>query len=342
MNATAKFTPVVPQLDDDVIRLQKAVLEARQRVNELELEMENPDNSNRCRMLPGKVPDREEMLARVHQLKERIAAKVEQIAEKDVILRELGGLLDRCQAYATSQRDDAFALARAVVEYKQRYRTATRRIMALVSELSMYQATALKLNAEKAEAEAAVAEARARLEVGQAPTAEAERDWQRLQREREVVAELHAQQEAITQVRNERPPTLRCRSICRLCCLLRTAPMFSVLSCFCCRLLLLFPCFLEPLLLAAFVVHAPINRDSVHPATIAADPALLSALCCAQILEQKGTDLRTTAAQRPNAYIPDDMGIPKPYLGTALPFKPSDPGSTMRHIRNPKPREIEI
>lgn len=51
--------------------------------------------------------------------------------------------------------------------------------------------------------------------------------------------------------------------------------------------------------------------------------------------------IRTTAEPRPNAYIPDELGIPKPYGGTA-PFKPTESGTTMRHTRMPKPREIEI
>ena len=52
----------------------------------------------------------------------------------------------------------------------------------------------------------------------------------------------------------------------------------------------------------------------------------------------------TTAEPRPNAYIPDDdadLPIPRPY-GSNQPFKPSEPGSTMRHIRKPVPKPIEI
>ena len=53
----------------------------------------------------------------------------------------------------------------------------------------------------------------------------------------------------------------------------------------------------------------------------------------------------TTAAEpRPNAYIPDDnceLPIPRPY-GAHAPFKPNEPGSTMRHIRKPIPKPIEI
>ncbi|XP_061662737.1 coiled-coil domain-containing protein 146 [Syngnathoides biaculeatus] len=44
----------------------------------------------------------------------------------------------------------------------------------------------------------------------------------------------------------------------------------------------------------------------------------------------------TTAESRPDAYIPhtDALPLPKPY-GAQAPFKPSQPGSNMRHIRKP-------
>ena len=51
--------------------------------------------------------------------------------------------------------------------------------------------------------------------------------------------------------------------------------------------------------------------------------------------------VHTTAEPRPNAYVPANIGIPKPY-GRYAPFKPSEEGSTMRHIRKPEPREIVI
>eukprot|EP00761_Pharyngomonas_kirbyi_P006835 gb/GECH01006844.1/.p1 GENE.gb/GECH01006844.1/~~gb/GECH01006844.1/.p1 ORF type:complete len:338 (+),score=112.51 gb/GECH01006844.1/:1-1014(+) len=53
------------------------------------------------------------------------------------------------------------------------------------------------------------------------------------------------------------------------------------------------------------------------------------------------TVVRTTAEKRPNAYIPDDgLGLPQPYL--MKPFKPTQPGSSMRHIRKPEPKEVEL
>uniref|UniRef100_A0A8C2XE37 Coiled-coil domain containing 146 n=1 Tax=Cyclopterus lumpus TaxID=8103 RepID=A0A8C2XE37_CYCLU len=51
----------------------------------------------------------------------------------------------------------------------------------------------------------------------------------------------------------------------------------------------------------------------------------------------------TTAETRPNAYVPqtDALPLPKPY-GAQAPFKPSQPGANIRHIRKPKLKPLEI
>jgi len=49
----------------------------------------------------------------------------------------------------------------------------------------------------------------------------------------------------------------------------------------------------------------------------------------------------TRAEDRPNAYIPEDLAIPRPY-GTLAPFKPTAAGANMRHIRKPQPKEIQL
>ncbi|XP_028425880.1 coiled-coil domain-containing protein 146 isoform X3 [Perca flavescens] len=51
----------------------------------------------------------------------------------------------------------------------------------------------------------------------------------------------------------------------------------------------------------------------------------------------------TSAETRPNAYIPQSgsLPLPKPY-GAQAPFKPSQPGANMRHIRKPTLKPLEI
>ena len=44
---------------------------------------------------------------------------------------------------------------------------------------------------------------------------------------------------------------------------------------------------------------------------------------------------RTAVEVRLNAYISDDLSLPKPY-GAMAPFKPSTPGANLRHFKTPK------
>ena len=61
-----------------------------------------------------------------------------------------------------------------------------------------------------------------------------------------------------------------------------------------------------------------------------------------EMVQKEGAGMMKTAAEpRPTAYIPEELGIPKPY-GNLAPFKPTEPGTTMRHIRPPQIKPIEI
>jgi hypothetical protein len=153
-------------------------------------------------------------------------------------------------------------MAKKINEYQARIRALTQKMMATVSELSMYQATAMKLEQEKTDKEGELKSAQERFIAGQPPTDDAEHEWLKLQRDRQ------RQQEMLMQ-----------------------------------------------------------------KAAAKGDPRLDPAVAA--------TVTRTTAEPRPNAYIPDDLGIPKPYGGMA-PFKPTPVGVQIRHIRKPEPKPVEI
>ncbi|KAM4615636.1 coiled-coil domain-containing protein 146 [Polymixia lowei] len=61
-----------------------------------------------------------------------------------------------------------------------------------------------------------------------------------------------------------------------------------------------------------------------------------------RLAEEEERSQHTTAKTRPSAYIPeaDCLPLPKPY-GALAPFKPTEPGANIRHIRKPKPKPIE-
>jgi len=71
-------------------------------------------------------------------------------------------------------------------------------MMAMVSELSMNQASAMKLQQEVREKEQVLEHAYIRMERGEAPTDDAEREWFRMQRDEE---RRETEKQAMQQVR---------------------------------------------------------------------------------------------------------------------------------------------
>lgn len=213
----------------------------------------------RSRILKGMDPEPEQLAAKIEVLEERLNDKKEQLLEKELVLDEVSSLSDKLRMQAAETRGSTLELAKKVNEVRASIRAVTRKMMAAVSELSMYQASALRLEQERGEKERALQDARQRLGAGEAPTDDAEHEWVRLQRERSRRHEA---------------------------------------------------------LLA--------GRASAEEQQL--DLTLLS---------------RSTAEPRPNAYIPEELGIPKPY-GALAPFKPTVQGSAMRHIRAPKTQEIQL
>jgi hypothetical protein len=84
-------------------------------------------------------------------------------------------LLLECARQPTGDnRADTTALAQRANALQSRVSAATRRMMAAVSELSMYQATALRLQKEKSRRENAVIDGRNRLARSEPPSEDAE------------------------------------------------------------------------------------------------------------------------------------------------------------------------
>lgn len=72
-----------------------------------------------------------------------------------------------------------------VNEYQAKIKDTTRKMMALVSELSMNQAAAMKLQQEVKGKEQELEQCYVRMERGKAPCEEAEREWLRMVRDEE-------------------------------------------------------------------------------------------------------------------------------------------------------------
>lgn len=111
--------------------------------------LENPENAKRYRDLGGDDPDQEALEAKIQVLEERLNNKKEALLEKELILDEITNLSEKLRAQALEGRQSSLELSEKVNDFQARLKDLTRKMMATISELSMFQATALKLKQEQ-------------------------------------------------------------------------------------------------------------------------------------------------------------------------------------------------
>lgn len=263
MMVARKRVPEGGDLIAKAAALTEEVKEQRKRTEQLCLELESPANLARFRELEGEDPDLPTLQAKIAVLEARLDEKKNAFLERELVLEEVTTLTQKLKNRAGDGREVTLKLGAKVNEYQGKIRDVTRKMMATVSELSMYQATAMKLQEEKSVAQAELDEAKWRVAHGKSPSEEAEREL------------FHKEQQSLAKAE------------------------------------------------AKFMELNATNNAGTGGFGL---PSLA---------------IRTTAEPRPNAYIPDEIGIPKPYGGLA-PFKPSETGTTMRHIRPPVAADIQI
>ncbi|NWJ09897.1 CC146 protein, partial [Crypturellus undulatus] len=223
----------------------------------------DPENETRRRILGGKDPSPPELLEKIEKLELELLRKEEKLLETDFVYEQVCRLTERARGRVQDGEADALLLAKRTSELQKKIKDRTRKMMALVAELSMRQALAIKLQQEVRDREQFLLTISSRMDQGLPLPQDTEREWLKVLRDermQKAAAEAKAQQ--------------------------------------------------------------------------AAEEAAAAGPGC----------VRTAAEQRPNAYVPSGecgLPLPRPY-GALAPFKPSEPGSNMRHIRKPVVKPIEI
>ena len=115
----------------------------------------------------------------------RVSLQLELFAHRAAI----GAALERGEPGEAARRArESLELASRVNDYRARIRAATKSLMATVSELSMYQASAASLEEERDRLVDDLAMARERAASGEAPDEDAEREWARQVRSEETAS----------------------------------------------------------------------------------------------------------------------------------------------------------
>jgi len=155
----------------------------QEKVQHLEKLIESPAVGDRkWRELEGPEPTQAELLEKVDALQERLVAKEEICLEKELILEETSRLTSRARTQVAAGRSDTLSLARTVNDHQAKIKDVSRKLMANLSELSMYHGMCIKREQEMNTLQETVKEADMRLEQGTAPTHEMGAEWKRMER----------------------------------------------------------------------------------------------------------------------------------------------------------------
>jgi hypothetical protein len=139
----------VPLLAEKVISLNKLLQHEKKTVEALSAQLENPGNHPKWRDLNGEDPEPEALQAKVQVLEERLNNKKEALLEKELVYEEVSNLAEKLRKQALDGRKTTLEIAEKINEYKARTTELSRKMLATVSELSMFQSKALKLQEEK-------------------------------------------------------------------------------------------------------------------------------------------------------------------------------------------------
>lgn len=200
-----KQIPLMPTLANEVIDLKKELDEVKMEQKELSEQIQDPSNTDRYRELPGEDPDQEALEAKIQVLEERLNNKKEELLEKELVLEEISNLAKNLREQALSGRQSTLELAERVNDFQARIKDLTRKMMATVSELSIFQVTAQKLQKEKEEYETIVESAYSRIEQGQPPTEDCETELERMMRDERMRAEERAERKQREAEEKEQP-----------------------------------------------------------------------------------------------------------------------------------------
>ena len=184
LEVVRKQVPEVPTLASSVHSLKSNLDKEKAKVEMLSEMLENPSQHPHQRDLGGEDPDQEALQAKIQVLEERLNNKKENLLEKELVYEEVSNLAEKLRAQALEGRKSTLEIAEKINEYKARTTDLSRKMLATVSELSMFQSKALKQQQEKEEKERVIDEAMQRLNHGMPPTDTAEQEWDKIERKR--------------------------------------------------------------------------------------------------------------------------------------------------------------
>ncbi|XP_040268936.1 coiled-coil domain-containing protein 146 isoform X2 [Bufo bufo] len=178
-----KELPNKKVLGSDLITLQIQLSQCYDRVAELEELAQSPEKESRTRILDGKDPSLQDLIKKMEELELHLAEKEEHLLEKDFLYEQVSKLSERIRIKAENGKEDTLVLAKKMNDLQKKIKDTTRKMMSCIAELSMQQASYIKLQQETRDKEKFVQRCYTRMEQGLPPSEEMEQEWNRVLRE---------------------------------------------------------------------------------------------------------------------------------------------------------------
>eukprot|EP00056_Hartaetosiga_gracilis_P008791 m.126416 g.126416 ORF g.126416 m.126416 type:complete len:887 (+) comp12993_c1_seq1:61-2721(+) len=166
---------------NELVKNQMELQSVQKKVKRLEDKLSDPEWSKRFRRMDNKTDDINELQEKLESLALRMSEKESQLQELQHVLSETEKLCDRAQSRVHTRREDVTNVAQARSRHNKRLQDLGKKLMATVSELSMYQAQAMQYEQQLSLLKEEIAEAQRRMDEGFAPTDEAAEEWEKMQ-----------------------------------------------------------------------------------------------------------------------------------------------------------------
>jgi DNA repair exonuclease SbcCD ATPase subunit len=131
--------PFRNNMEKKIVQLKQELEKETKLTEEFSAKLEDPGNLSRWRPLEGTDLDLEQLIAKIQILEKRLDEKRESVLEKELILEEITNLTEKLRNQALSKRENAKLLADELNDLHSKIREVTKKMLASVSELSMYQ-----------------------------------------------------------------------------------------------------------------------------------------------------------------------------------------------------------
>jgi hypothetical protein len=137
--------PEVESTRQVLLNLQKILDAECQRSSEMSSSLEDPHNLDRWRALGGEDFDSNQLLAKVSMIQKKIDGKREKVLEQELFLSDINSMTEKIRDEAKFKKESSMVLGDQLNSIQSRIRDINKKVIATVSELSMYQVCARQI-----------------------------------------------------------------------------------------------------------------------------------------------------------------------------------------------------